>query len=295
MRTATPESLDQLGRRIDEMLAIVEDQKRALLAQEGDGVFDCRTAALSLGAHGAAQRFADELGVVEGAELDEPDAVAFVVEKIRADLESESRFSDAARPEKRHQTVARERGLDLGDFGVPANERRQLARQVVQLQSRRMRLDWRARRTSDLRGGLSGKWRFIPRVARRAAGRFRQDLRLEDLRLEEIAAPRHGLDDALLTIPQHRSYVADAAGQRLVRDDDIGPDRLGELILRHQTAGILDEMAEHGEALGPELDFAIDLAQTPPYQIEGEPLEKVDLGGGRLHHTSRWKPDPHPT
>jgi hypothetical protein len=95
-----------------------------------------------------------------------------------------------------------------------------------------------------------------------------------------------GLDDALLSIVKRDTHVADAAGQRFISHDDVGPDRLNELVLRYQPARVLDEIAQNLEALRPQLDLAIVRAEAASPQIELVSLEAKGLCVGRLHRST---------
>ena len=78
-RAPAHELLGEVGRRFDEVLAVVEDEKRLLLAQISDRAVDRRAAAL----HRNPDRGADGLGheprVFERRELCDPDPVGIVL------------------------------------------------------------------------------------------------------------------------------------------------------------------------------------------------------------------------
>src|SRR5262245_14319005 len=103
---------------------------------------------------------------------------------------------------------------------------------------------------------------------------------------ETVAAPRHGLDQTLLAVAQRLTHVAHATRQRRVRHDDVRPYCFDQFVLRHQPAGILDEVAQHLEALRPEVDLAVAAAKYPVSEVERTVLEAKDILADRLHEVS---------
>jgi hypothetical protein len=85
-------------------------------------------------------------------------------------------------------------------------------------------------------------------------------------------------------IAERQSHVADAASQGLIGHNDAGPDRFNKLVLSHQTASVLGKIAQYSEALWPELDFAVPLAEAAAPEVESKSIKAKDLGIGRLHH-----------
>src|SRR5262249_1067684 len=112
---------------------------------------------------------------------------------------------------------------------------------------------------------------------------------------EEITPPWQGLDDALLAVRKRHTHVADTTSQRFIGDRDVRPDRFDEFVLWHQTARVLNEVAQNLEALRPQLDLALVLAQAASPQIEFVSLEEEGLFTGRPHrsafarHTLKWR------
>lgn len=94
---------------------------------------------------------------------------------------------------------------------------------------------------------------------------------------EAVAAPRHGPDQSRSAIIKCNANVADASCQRFVRHRNARPDYRHNFFFPNQAVCVLDEVAKHFEALWPELDLAVPLAETAAAQVEGE-LVKVDLG-----------------
>ena len=74
---------------------------------------------------------------------------------------------------------------------------------------------------------------------------------------EAVSSAWHGFDDFLVSIGDGLAHFADATRERLVGHDHVRPDRLDQFVFGHQAPGILDQTAQHLEALGTQIDFAI--------------------------------------
>jgi hypothetical protein len=65
----------------------------------------------------------------------------------------------------------------------------------------------------------------------------------------------------LVAIVESRTHVTDAASQCLVGDGHVGPNRADKFVFRDETADVLDQMAQDFEALRPQRNFAIVIAE----------------------------------
>jgi hypothetical protein len=91
--------------------------------------------------------------------------------------------------------------------------------------------------------------------------------------IEEIAAARRGLDQALVLVAERTANLADAVRQRLVGDRHAGPDRLHHLVLGDDPAGIFHEIAQHFERLGPQRHRPRGPLELQPREIQREAFE----------------------
>src|SRR5215471_5724355 len=107
------------------------------------------------------------------------------------------------------------------------------------------------------------------------AARGRHDA--HDRRREPIAAAQDSHDYGLLAVTDGLTNVAYAMRQRFVRDDDIRPDRLEQLLRGHQAIRILHEIAQQLEALRPKCNLAIRGSQRVPRDIQRISLELEHL------------------
>ena len=87
--------------------------------------------------------------------------------------------------------------------------------------------------------------------------------------LSVIAAQLLGLRPGI-PVAQGAADVANALRQRLVADRHVGPYRIQELFLAHDTAGMFEQAAQHFEAFRPQARPAGAPVQAKPFQIEGE-------------------------
>ena len=91
---------------------------------------------------------------------------------------------------------------------------------------------------------------------------------LRDRARKAVSSARHGFDDCLIRVGDGLAHLADAARQRLVGHDHVRPDRLDQLVLGDKAPGIFDQTAQHLEALGTQIDFAIGGPQTALRNIQ---------------------------
>ena len=137
-RTARQESVGQIGRGVDQMLAVVQDQDRRPVGQRIGQSFERVAPHCGAGfdVHGVAhtERADDGLGQVhrvgDGGELDQPDPVWRVRQQRGADLTGEPGLSRAARTDERDQSALADQLAKLREFGVASQEAGQLRAQV---------------------------------------------------------------------------------------------------------------------------------------------------------------------
>jgi hypothetical protein len=72
----------------------------------------------------------------------------------------------------------------------------------------------------------------------------------------------------LLVVTEGVADLSDAVRKDVVSHDNVGPDRLDQIFLGHDTVGILHEKAQNFEALGPQLDFTICGSQGASRNVE---------------------------
>jgi hypothetical protein len=103
-----------------------------------------------------------------------------------------------------------------------------------------------------------------------------------DLGHQAKAAPVDGLDDprrsrAVVECP---AEFADRLGERVVGDDDIGPNRAVEGLLGNEQAGPLDQIVEHVPRFGTKQDFTVSPPQPVASHIQVKGVERERPAGG---------------
>ena len=93
-----------------------------------------------------------------------------------------------------------------------------------------------------------------------------------------VPTPRHGPDQALAIVPERTSQFADALHQGIVSDDEIAPDGRKQLLLRNQAVGVLDEVLQDRERLGPKLDLLPVEQEAAAIQVQHVAIELQLLG-----------------
>src|SRR5262245_57065725 len=78
-----------------------------------------------------------------------------------------------------------------------------------------------------------------------------------DRGLKDVPSSWHGPDGGLIGILQGEPDVADAPCQGFVCHGHIRPDRFNNFALGDEPSGVLDEIAQDFEALGPQFDLPI--------------------------------------
>ncbi len=112
------------------MLAVVEDEQRALLLEPLDEVHRW----IAVG-EARAERLRDrrrkKIAARKRRQFHEPDAVRIVGDEICRGVNRRTRLADPARPDQRHEAVPADQRFDLAHLGLAADERGGLDRQVV--------------------------------------------------------------------------------------------------------------------------------------------------------------------
>ena len=76
---------------------------------------------------------------------------------------------------------------------------------------------------------------------------------------------------------QNMANLTDALGQQLIADCHVGPDAFDQLLLGHDEAGVLDQIAQNVEALSPQVGMTRGTVKAQPLKIEGEGLKAKRL------------------
>ena len=119
---AGAEQRRQLGRRLDHLLQVVEQQEQLAFADVlGEAV---------LGSQRLGNRLADQRRVAQRGEADPEDACLVGRDKRCRRLERESSLPRPARARQRHQPCAADRGEQLAQLTLPADERARGTREV---------------------------------------------------------------------------------------------------------------------------------------------------------------------
>src|SRR5262245_26365059 len=89
-------------------------------------------------------------------------------------------------------------------------------------------------------------------------------------RKKAVAELAHGLDELWLvhSVAEGRAQLENASLRSLLRTRCIRPDRPHQLIAGDQAAGVLDEVAQHGEGLGPQRHLLLAIPESLIEQIE---------------------------
>jgi len=95
---------------------------------------------------------------------------------------------------------------------------------------------------------------------------------IRHLDIEPIAATGDKLDDLASVVAQRRAKLADALEQAVLADMNVRPERLHQLGLAENTAGVGSEQPKHFEGFQPKPDRpAIGPAQLGALLIQFEP------------------------
>jgi hypothetical protein len=139
----------------------------------------------------------------------------------------------------------------------------------------------------DGRQGTRRRW-----CARRTGSGLAAGVNLGRKKLgrEQVAATSHGLDDALVLVTERFPDVPDAPDKRVVAHCLFAPDCRDQLILGHEPAGMLGQVAEHVEGLSPETDLDRAAVKHATQEIDGERIEAHHPLLGRGTHPSTSPP-----
>ncbi len=131
-------------------------------------------------------------------------------------------------------------------------------------------------------------------ASRRNLGRGRaRDGAFADRGNEPVTAFGHGLDEKriLRMVPEGTAHLEDVSLDGLRFDNAAGPDRVEQLLVRHQLPGVLHEIHEDGERFGGQQNalFAARIAGAPETLVMGVEPEWSELlhSGIRVTATGR--------
>ncbi len=131
MRARAEKRRGYLRRDIEQMFAVVQDDERRLVAEGVTDRFEQSAPGLVTHTHGRCQCVVDHVVLRHRGEIDHPDAVGELVDRLRRRLQSQSRFAGSADAGERQQPVHLEQAENLGKLGIAADEVGQLNRQIV--------------------------------------------------------------------------------------------------------------------------------------------------------------------
>ena len=129
-RARVQQRLDHPGRRVEHLLAVVDDEQRVEIAQLLRQRVDERTTELLAQTEHPGDRLGDVAAVADRGELRAPHAVGERVELVGRGVQRESRLAAAAGAGERHQPVLAHGLTHRRDLGVATDEARNLRGQV---------------------------------------------------------------------------------------------------------------------------------------------------------------------
>ena len=130
-RIGRQQSGDELGAGGDEVLAVVQDEQRRLVAELGRELVGGGDAGHLAGAEGGQRGATDGVRIGERRQLDPPHAAGLRVDGLGGDGQGEAGLADPGRTGQRHQPLACQQAAHVGDLAGPPDQRRELDRQVV--------------------------------------------------------------------------------------------------------------------------------------------------------------------
>lgn len=100
---------------------------------------------------------------------------------------------------------------------------------------------------------------------------------LVDVGDEAVSPPMRGLDQSLLgaVVVEHSSGVADSRAQRRFADEPIAPDRIQQLLLRHDPLAMGHEVRQHVERSRFDVNRFVVVEQLVAVGIEYERAEPI--------------------
>src|SRR6266581_282154 len=194
----------------------------------------------------------DKLWTRQGAQLGDEYAIGISRQKVPRDLEAQACLTDAAGADQADQPMLGGQGRDRSEFGLATDQFRNRLRQVRRPRGPRRRV---------LRDGGD------------------EPVPSPGLRLDEDGLPR--------VVPQHRPNGGDVALQHLRLNIGLWPQRLEELIVGHQSPGVLDEIPQHGKSLGCQKNALLSQAITTPEAL----VDGVEPEWRKLSHRCRRSPE----
>ncbi len=105
--------------------------------------------------------------------------------------------------------------------------------------------------------------------------------------VQQIAAARHRLDQAAVVVAELMAQFPNALHERVIGHRHVWPHRLIEFLLGHEPPGVLCEVAQHLERLGPQVDLLIARTQASSRQIEHEAVELQNSVDDMVHSPLR--------
>jgi hypothetical protein len=80
-------------------------------------------------------------------------------------------------------------------------------------------------------------------------------LLVPDRYVEDQSTARHRTNHGAIVVPERLAQFKHTLGDGIVGDHDAGPHRDQQLLARHQTAGMLEQVQKHGEGFWPHGDL----------------------------------------
>ena len=91
-----------------------------------------------------------------------------------------------------------------------------------------------------------------------------------DAVVEDIAAPRHGLDHLEAAVCQCAADIGDTVCERIVGNDNPLPHGIVQRGLRNQPAVVVEQDREYLERLGPQVHFVVAAEEHPAVEVHRE-------------------------
>ena len=131
VRAAPEESVRQLGARIDDVLAVIQQHQEAAPPDGVDEGVGRWPALVHWYAEHVGHGDRDEFRVLQGREVHEPYSVARAIQEPRCELEREPGLARATRASERHETRSCNQPAHLAELSLAADEAGHLDREVV--------------------------------------------------------------------------------------------------------------------------------------------------------------------
>ncbi len=249
LRRGREDALRQRGNRLDQMLAGIEDQQPALIAQVGE-----QARHRIVGLHGEPEHRADDRsyqsGVAHHAEIDEQHIAGERLDQIMSDRRRHRALADAAGANDRDEARTRQLRRDRRNVTAAADHAEQSVGEV---------------RVRDTAGD--------PRPRRGALTRPR------DRRDETIAASRKRRDvaDAVLAVAQRLAQARDVEAQAAFLHRHVGPDPGQQLPLADDLVGAGDERNQNIERARAEFHRRAVPREPSLTRDQAEGTERYDV------------------